>query len=230
MNISLQTKRISYPFLLLSSIFFGVILYFCNGISFWIGVTFVISLVIFSTLLIRQSRQENLQIAIGKDELLAEDNQSPIYKSISFIIVGIILLKFGADYFIDGAIALAKVFSVSNRVIAVTVIAIGTSIPELATTVVAALKKEESLAVGNLIGSNIFNILAVLGLTAIIKDISLVDDQLFKTDYLLMMAITILLGLFIYLFSNNKVSRREGIIFLTVYVIYIIYTVSFKMG
>ena len=135
-------------------------------------------------------------------------------------------MKFGADYFIDGAIALAKVFSVSNRVIAVTVIAIGTSIPELATTVIAALKKEESLAVGNLIGSNIFNILAVLGLTALIKDIPLVDEQLFRTDYLLMMGITIFLGVFIYLFSKNRISRTEGILFLAVYITYIIYTIS----
>ena len=230
LNISSQTKRISFPFLLLSSIVFGIMLYFCNGISFWVGVVFVISLVIFATLLIRQSRQENLQTAIDKDELLAEESQTPIYKSISFIIVGIVLLKFGADYFVDGAIALAKVFSVSDRVIAVTVIAIGTSIPELATTVIAALKKEESLAVGNLIGSNIFNILAVLGLTALIKDIPLVDEQLFRTDYLLMMGITIFLGVFIYLFSKNKISRTEGILFLAVYIAYIIYTISFKIA
>ena len=226
LNISLQTKKISFPFLLLSSIVFGIMLYFCNGISFWVGVVFVISLVIFVTLLIRQSRQENLQTAVDKDELLAEENQTPIYKSISFIIVGIVLLKFGADYFVDGAITLAKVFSVSDRVIAVTVIAIGTSIPELATTIIAALKKEESLAVGNLIGSNIFNILAVLGLTALIKDIPLVDEQLFRTDYLLMMGITIFLGVFIYLFSKNKISRTEGILFLAVYITYIIYTIS----
>ena len=226
LNISLQTKKISFPFLLLSSIVFGIMLYFCNGISFWVGVVFVISLVIFATLLIRQSRQENLQTAIDKDELLAEESQTPIYKSISFIIVGIVLLKFGADYFVDGAITLAKVFSVSDRVIAVTVIAIGTSIPELATTIIAALKKEESLAVGNLIGSNIFNILAVLGLTALIKDIPLVDEQLFRTDYLLMMGITIFLGVFIYLFSKNKISRTEGILFLAVYIAYIIYTIS----
>ena len=226
LNISLQTKKISFPFLLLSSIVFGIMLYFCNGISFWVGVVFVISLVIFATLLIRQSRQENLQAAIDKDELLAEESQNPLYKSISFVIVGIVLLKFGADYFVDGAIALAKVFSVSDRVIAVTVIAIGTSIPELATTIIAALKKEESLAVGNLIGSNIFNILAVLGLTALIKDIPLVDEQLFRTDYLLMMGITIFLGVFIYLFSKNKISRTEGILFLAVYITYIIYTIS----
>ena len=199
---------------------------FYKEISFWVGVVFVISLVIFVTLLIRQSRQENLQAAIDKDELSAEESQTPFYKSISFVIVGIVLLKFGADYFVDGAITLAKVFSVSDRVIAVTVIAIGTSIPELATTIIAALKKEESLAVGNLIGSNIFNILAVLGLTALIKEIPLVDEQLFRTDYLLMMGITIFLGVFIYLFSKNKISRTEGILFLAVYIAYIIYTIS----
>ena len=199
---------------------------FYKGIPFWVGVVFIISLVIFVTLLIRQSRQENLQAAIDKDELLAEESQTPLYKSISFIIIGIVLLKFGADYFVDGAITLAKVFSVSDRVIAVTVIAIGTSIPELATTIIAALKKEESLAVGNLIGSNIFNILAVLGLPALIKDIPLVDEQLFRTDYLLMMGITIFLGVFIYLFSKNKISRTEGILFLAVYIAYIIYTIS----
>ena len=225
LNISLQTKKISFPFLLLSSIVFGIMLHFYKGISFWVGVVFVISLVIFVTLLIRQSRQEKLQAAIDKDELLSS-SQTPLYKSISFVIVGIVLLKFGADYFVDGAISLAKVFSVSDRVIAVTVISIGTSIPELATTIIAALKKEESLAVGNLIGSNIFNILAVLGLTALIKDIPLVDEQLFRTDYLLMMGITIFLGVFIYLFSKNKISRTEGIIFLTVYIAYIIYTIS----
>ena len=225
LNISLQTKKISFPFLLLSSIVFGIMLYFCNGISFWVGVVFVISLVIFATLLIRQSRQENLQAAIDKDELLSS-SQTPLYKSISFVIVGIVLLKFGANCLVDGAVALAKVFSVSDRVIAVTVIAIGTSIPELVTTIIAALKKEESLAVGNLIGSNIFNILAVLGLTALIKDIPLVDEQLFRTDYLLMMGITIFLGVFIYLFSKNKISRTEGILFLAVYIAYIIYTIS----
>ena len=228
LNISSQTKRISFPFLLLCSIVFGIILYFCNGISFWIGVVFVISLVIFTTLIIRQSRQESLQE--DKDELLVEESKNPIYKSISFVIVGIVLLKFGADYFVDGAIALAKVFSVSDRIIAVTVIAIGTSIPELATTVIAALKKEESLAIGNLIGSNIFNILAVLGLTALIKDIPLLDEQLFRTDYLLMMGLTIFLGGVIYLFSKNKISRIEGVILLVFYIVYIIYTISFHMA
>ena len=159
LNITEQTKKISFPFMFFSSLVFGVILYFFNEISFWVGIVFVASLLFFTGLIIRQSRKENLKATIDEDQTLAEESQSPIYKSVSFLIVGVILLKFGADYFVDGAIALAKVFSISDRVIAVAVIAIGTSIPELATTVIAALKKEESLAVGNLIGSNIFNIL-----------------------------------------------------------------------
>ena len=230
LNITSQTRKISFPFMFFSSLVFGVILYFLNEISFWVGIVFVASLLLFTALIIRQSRKENLKADIEGDELLAEESQSPIYKSVSFLIVGVVLLKFGADYFVDGAIALAKVFSVSDRVIAVTVIAIGTSIPELATTVVAALKKEESLAVGNLIGSNIFNILAVLGLTAILKDIPLLDEQLLRTDYLFMLAITLLLGVFIYLFSKNRISKREGLIFLFFYIVYLVYTISFKGG
>ena len=226
LNINPQTKKISFPFLFLSSLIFGLVLYFFNEISFWVGVAFVILLIFFILYLIRQSRKEYLQTAIVDDELLEKESQTSLYKSVLYLVIGIVLLKYGADYFVDGAIALAKVFSVSDRVIAVTVIAIGTSIPELATTVIAALKKEESLAVGNLIGSNIFNILAVLGLTALIKDIPLVDEQLFRTDYLLMMGITIFLGVFIYLFSKNKISRTEGILFLAVYIAYIIYTIS----
>jgi len=225
LNINPQTKKISFPFLFLSSLIFGLVLYFFNGISFWVGVAFVILLVFFLLYLIRQSRKEYLQTAIVDDELLEKESQTSLYKSVLYLVIGIVLLKYGADYFVDGAIVLAKIFSVSDRVIAVTVIAIGTSIPELATTIIAALKKEESLAVGNLIGSNIFNILAVLGLTALIKDIPLVDEQLFRTDYLLMMGITIFLGVFIYLFSKNKISRTEGTLFLAVYIAYIIYTI-----
>ena len=230
LNINPQTKKISFPFLFLSSLIFGLVLYFFNGISFWVGVAFLILLVFFIIYLIRKSRKEYLQTAIVDDELLKKESQTSLYKSVLYLVIGITLLKYGADYFVDGAIVLAKVFSVSDRVIAVTVIAIGTSIPELATTVIAAIKKEESLAVGNLIGSNIFNILAVLGLTALIKDIPLVDEQLFRTDYLLMMGITISLGVFIYVFSKNKLSRKEGAIFLAVYIAYILYTISFKMA
>ncbi len=227
-NITSQTSKISFPVMFLSSTIFGIVLYFFGEISQVVGTLFVLLLILFGALLIRQSRKDHLKAAIEEDEVLEKASNTPIYKSVLFFISGVVLLKFGADYFVEGAIALAKVFSVSDRVIAVTVVAIGTSIPELATTVIAAIKKEESLAVGNLIGSNIFNVLAVLGLTAMVKDIPLLDMQLLYTDYVFMMIITILLGLFIYLFSKNKISRMEGVIFLLLYIAYLVYTISFK--
>ena len=224
-KISLQTRKISFPFLFLCTILLGIILYFFNGIPVYIGFLFVLLLIIFIAILIRNSRKENLK-ASNENNSLLDKNTISLYKSISFIIIGVVLLKFGADYFVEGAISLAKLFNVSDRVISVTIIAIGTSIPELATTVIAAIRKEESLAVGNLLGSNIFNILAVLGLTALIKDIRLLDYNLLRIDYVLMLAITILLGIFIYFFTEKRISRKEGFILLLVYLIYIIYTIK----
>ena len=140
-----------------------------------------------------------------------------LIKSLGFLILGIGLLKFGADYLVDGTISIAKRFEISERIIAVTVVAIGTSIPELATSIVAALKKEHNLAIGNLIGSNIFNILAVLGVVASVKEITLADTAILSFDYLWMIVITFVLGLFIYAFSKRQISRTEGVFLLLIY-------------
>ena len=116
---------------------------------------------------------------------------------------------------------LAKSFGVSDRVIAVTIIAVGTSLPELATSIIAAFKREENLAVGNLIGSNIFNILAVLGLTASFKEINIDDGAIFSFDYLWMMTVTLLVGLFIYISSRKEISKIEGSLLLLLYFFYV---------
>ena len=115
---------------------------------------------------------------------------------------------------------MAKIFGISDRIIAVTIVAIGTSIPELATSIIAAFKKEDNLAVGNLIGSNMFNILAVLGVTAAIKEIKIDDIAIFSFDYFSMMLITFVVGLFIYILSKKQISRKEGFILLLIYFYY----------
>ena len=122
-------------------------------------------------------------------------------------------LKYGADFLVNSSISIAKIFDVSERVIAVTVVAIGTSIPELATSIIAAIKKEDNLAVGNLMGSNIFNILAVLGIVASIQEIRIIDSAILTFDYVWMIGITFVLGIFIYLFTKSNISRFEGWIF-----------------
>ena len=169
--------------------------------------------------------KDNLKAATDEDELLEKSSHDSLIKSLGFLIVGIVLLKFGADYLVDGTIAIAKKFEISERVIAVTVVAIGTSIPELATSIVAALKKEHNLAIGNLIGSNIFNILAVLGVVASVKEITLADAAILSFDYVWMIVITFVLGLVIYAFSKRKISRTEGILLLLIYISYLYFSI-----
>ena len=225
-QISQQTLTLNYPMMLLSSIVFGAVLYFFNGVPVGVGFLFIVMLLLFAWLLILTSRKDNLKAATEEEELLEEVSHDPIFISIAFFLVGIFLLKFGADFLVDSTKILAKNFGTSDRIIAVTVVAIGTSIPELATSIVAALKKEDNLAIGNLIGSNIFNILAVLGVTASIKEINIIDAKIFTFDYMWMIAITLIVGLFIYTFSKSQISRKEGIVLLLIYISYLYFSLS----
>ena len=222
-QISEQTIILNYPILLLSSLVFGGVMYYFNGIPQEVGFLFIFLLLIFAWLLIRKSRIDNLKS--DEDELLEEASNDSLLKSISYLVLGIFVLKFGADYLVEGTIEIAKKFEISERVIAVTVVAIGTSIPELATSIVAALKKEDNLAVGNLIGSNIFNILAVLGVVASVQEIKLSDFAILSFDYIWMIIITFILGLFIYAFSKREISRTEGVLLLLIYISYMYFSI-----
>ena len=224
-KISKQTATLNYPFLLLASLVFGGVMYCFKGIPQVVGFLFIFLLLVFTWLLISKSRKENLKLATEEGELLEEASSDSLFKSLGFLIAGIFLLKFGADYLVEGTIALAKKFEISERVIAVTVVAIGTSVPELATSIVAALKKEHNLAVGNLIGSNIFNILAVLGVVASIKEITIADSAILYFDYVWMITITFIIGLFIYIFSKRQISRMEGVLLLLIYISYLYFSV-----
>jgi len=218
-KISNQTFSINYPFLLFISLFFGLVLYFFDGIPRTLGLLFVIFLIFFIIYIIKKSREQNLKHSI-EENLLNEINKSSIIRELGFLFFGIMLLKYGADLLVNSSISIAKIFDVSERVIAVTVVAIGTSIPELATSIIAAIKKEDNLAVGNLIGSNIFNILAVLGVVASIQEIRIIDSAILTFDYVWMIGITFVLGFFIYLFTKSNISRLEGLILVILYCVY----------
>ena len=224
-QISKQTLTLNYPMMLLASIILGAVLYFFNGVPVGVGFLFVGMLLLSAWLLILTSRKDHLKAATEEDELLEKASHDPIYKNILYLVAGVVLLKYGADFLVDSTKQLAKNFGVSDRVIAVTVVAIGTSIPELSTSIIAALKKEDSLAVGNLIGSNIFNILAVLGVTASVKGITIADPKILSFDYIWMIAITLVVGLFIYTFSKSKISRKEGVVLLLIYFSYMYFSV-----
>lgn len=218
-KISKETLTLNYPMMFFSSILLGVTLYFFDGIPVVFGYLFVALLILFTVLLIRPYRRGYLTLKNNEDEYL-ENASDPLFKSLFLLLLGVVLLKYGADFLVNATTEMAKIFGISDRIIAVTIVAIGTSIPELATSIIAAFKKEDNLAVGNLIGSNMFNILAVLGFTAAIKEIKIDDIAIFSFDYFSMMLITFVVGLFIYILPKKVISRKEGFILLLIYFYY----------
>ena len=216
-NISSKTLKTDYPFLLFSTILVGFILSYYNVISRLTGVVFLLILSAFLYYMVTKSRKDDNVLANESDK----ENDNSIFKSISFLFFGILMLKFGADFLVSGAIDIANYFNVNERVIAVSVVAIGTSIPELVTSIIAALKKEVDLAVGNIVGSNIFNLLAVLGTTALFKDIRITDANILSIDYWFMFLLTIIFGALIYFLPKGILNRAKGALLFLIYIVYI---------
>ena len=130
-------------------------------------------------------------------------------------------LWLGSEVLIKGAISLAQDLGVSERIISISIVSMGTSIPELSASVIAIINKEKALSLGNLIGSNVFNILAVMGITSLIQPIVVQDQNLLQLDFLWMLAISFLILPLVFLFSKMKLGRLEGIVLLGIYIFFI---------
>lgn len=152
-------------------------------------------------------------------EELKEDSKSiSILKSILFIIAGIVALKFGGDFVVDSSVAIAKAIGISEKVISLTIIAIGTSLPELLTSVTAAIKNDSDIAIGNVVGSNIFNILLILGLSSAISPVHYAVS--YNIDMMVMFVATAVLMIFPYIGKKNTMTRANGIVYFFGYVAY----------
>ncbi|MBL6446813.1 calcium/sodium antiporter [Fulvivirga sp. 29W222] len=181
------------------------------------GIIFIVLLVVYTVFIIRKSRKETKARKALEEEMEDVAPSSYIGKDAFSILVGCAGLYFGADWFVGGAKNLALFLGVSERVIGITVLALGTSLPELVTSIVASVKKETDLALGNLMGSNIFNILSILGITSIIKDIH-VSGEIIKHDMVAMIGVTLLvLPMMLY---KRKMGRVSGAILLAIYIFY----------
>ncbi len=146
---------------------------------------------------------------------------SSFFKSILLFFIGVLGLYFGSDMLVDSAVNISKKMGISERVIGVTIIAIGTSLPELVTSIIAALKKKTDIAIGNILGSNIQNIFSIIGLTALIRPIN-VSEIFLNQDFIWMIGLTLLL--FPIFRTNWRISRLEGLLLLIIYIGYL-YTV-----
>ena len=167
----------------------------------------------------------SLSIKMGKKEAAeVEDDTNailPWWKSIMFICVGFAALVFGADLTLDSAVAIARNFGISERIIGITLLAGGTSLPELAASLVALSKGHGALALGNVIGSNIANILLILGTCATISPLTM--NGITSIDLGVMVGAAVMLVVSALLFGYRKITRAEGVAFLAAYIIYIWY-------
>ena len=143
-----------------------------------------------------------------------------------FLGLGGLALWGGSELLIKGAVGLATFYGVSERVIAVTVVSIGTSIPELAASVIAVIKKEKAISLGNLIGSNIFNLLAVLGITSMITPIKVLDQGLLTNDIFWMLGTSFLILPLVFLPKGLRLGWKDSVILLAVYVLFVYLTIS----
>lgn len=164
-----------------------------------------------------QDRKNNLMAETDGDE----EKPHSLLISIIFIVCGVIAIKFGGDFVVDSAKYIALHIGMSETLVGLTIVAVGTSLPELVTSIVAAKKGETSLAVGNVIGSNIFNVLFILGVSGTIHPIMVEKQNLIDAILILLVSIVV----YFFAKSRKKIERKEGMIMLAIYVIYMIYAI-----
>lgn len=143
----------------------------------------------------------------------------PTWKSLIFIIGGMIAIKFGGDFVVDGASSIASSMGLSQTLIGLTIVAMGTSLPELVTSLVASKKGEVDMALGNVIGSDIFNILFVLGIATVISPISFLMENVIDIILLIIMSLIVLA----FAWTRQQINRKEGILMLLMYAAYMVY-------
>lgn len=151
---------------------------------------------------------------------IEENKQTSTLKDIIWIILGIIALKIGGDLTVDNAVNVAEHFKLSEKIISVTILAIGTSLPEMVTSVSAAIKGKSDIAIGNILGSNIFNMLFIIGTSALIKPITY--NISYNKDLIILTIATIILALFPLIPPKNKMSRRNGWLYFIMYIAYMV--------
>lgn len=209
-----------WPVMMVASLLFCGFVYFDGVLQQYEGIILVSCLFLFLVYLLR------FQKPAVVDEMPEDDVPLPLYKTVLLLGIGGMALWGGSELLIKGAVGMASAFGVSDRVIGITVVSVGTSVPELAASVIAVLKKEKAISLGNLIGSNIFNLLGVLGITATITPISVVDQGLLDNDIFWMLGISFLILPLVFFPKGLRLGWRDGLVLLAIYVAFVCMTVT----
>jgi len=200
-----------------------------GAINRWEGLVLFSGVIAYTVFVIRQSRKENAAVQAEYQQEFGKEKIKPatgkfVPLQIVYVVAGLGLLVLGARWLVNGAIAIAQSLGVSELVIGLTIVAAGTSLPEVATTIIASIRGERDIAVGNVVGSNIFNILSVLGLTALVAPNGInVAPAALRFDIPVMLAVAVAcLPIFI---TGNLIARWKGALFLGYYIAYTVYLI-----
>ncbi len=219
-DVNKSFYKTDWPVMMLASILFFGFIYFDGELQQYEGIVMVVVLFAFLVYLLRFQKTAVL------DEAPEDDLPLPLYKTVLLLGLGGLGLWGGSELLIKGAVGMASSYGVSERVIGITVVSIGTSIPELAASIIAVIKKEKAISLGNLIGSNIFNLLAVLGITSIITPIRVMDESLLTNDIFWMLAISFLILPLVFLPNKLRLGWRDGLVLLCIYLTFVYFTIQ----
>ena len=218
-SIKIPKSNIKYDwtFMMFVSILFYFFLkdFVINRIE---GLILFVTLIIFLFFIVKIRKDEHMDDVV-------ENEKVSNFKILLLLILSSLLLYFGSELFVKSSIYFANYFGVSERVIGLTLVAIGTSLPELVTTLVAIYKSELDISIGNIIGSNIFNILAVIGITSLITDLNILSESILSFDIYVMIFFSFILLIF-YLSSKNRfLNIYHGLVYLLLFITYYLYVV-----
>ena len=216
-----ETRLIEIPICLAVSIIFMILANLGQDISrIDAGILAILFIAFIIYTIVMSKKGEDFEKEDKEVEEVENRNNESAIKNIIYIILGIVLLKIGGDLTVDNAVNVAKYFNLSEKLIAVTILAVGTSLPELVTSVSAAIKGKSDIAIGNILGSNIFNMLLIIGTTALIRPIAY--NVSYNIDMIFMLLATLILALFPIIPPKNKVTRGNGIVYVILYIVYLI--------
>lgn len=225
--LTMQTLRFDLPVMTLVAVAL-VVLALDGSLTRAEGIVMMVAALIYTVAIVRLTRRESFMTKIEfAREFRASRRLSPIHEvllNLAALIVGIAVVVIGSDWLVDGGVALARTMGISDAVIGLTIVAIGTSAPELVTTVIGTLRNDRDIAIGNLLGSSIYNILVILGLTCIVSPEALPVERHLALIDIPLMALVAIVCVPVFL-SARRVSRLEGGMFVGAYVVYLTYLI-----
>lgn len=213
--VSASTVRYEIPYMIVITLLLMFLGYTGGKVTFWEGAVLWVAFILYLGYLLYMAKKNR--------EVVAEEaKQTSLLKLVLLTVIGVVLVVWGSDVSVDAASELAEIFGMSQRLIGLTIVALGTSLPELVTSVSAAIKGKADIAIGNIVGSNIFNILFVVGTTALITPVA------FETAFLIDSAIAVAAGVLLWLcvFRKRRLERAGGVIMLVCYAAYFVYLIQ----